>query len=201
MITGRINHYSFINEEGAMVDPANQKKGRGSYFLYGKFTDSWTFFMGVPENCKTAAVTAITDAKSVVTRDGSIYSLGTIAPEYKEFLEATKKGVLVVGNWNILGTRKRGYCLTGDTFPERKAISTARILYQEGNMLTIRRLITTPSGERIWNDPEHVFVCWNSMSHHAVTEIRRLGKVADIEYRDFERFAGLRCKPVLFEKT
>lgn len=189
-----IDNYSFLYEEGAMVDTTRKRKGR--IFLYGRRVDLWRGFTEM-ENSLTSDVIRFSDKGEVVTRGGAIYKLGIISPDYKDFLEVTEKGIPTIANWNIYGSKESGYCLTGDFFPERKAMGTAKIISQKGNILTIQRLVKIPTGESIWADPEQVFVCWNAMSHQVLAEIKKRGKVADI--RNFKKFNGIRCKPLLFE--
>ena len=175
-----------------MVDP--ERKRTGKFFLYARYTDSWAMFMGT-EYFVTSSIQERTEEGSVITKN-STYQLGTMALEYHEFLEATRKGMLAIGNWNIYGCKNR-YYLTGDVFPQKKALPTSKIVAQDGNYLTITRLVETPTGERVWEDPEKVFICWSSMSKHAQSELQSRGKVADIAYEKFEQFNGKTCKPIL----
>lgn len=193
-----INNYSFINEQGAMVNPVSKQKGK--FYLLGKYTESWIFFVGT-ETCLTSVVTKITNELLVVTQDGNEYRLGTISPDYRQFLEATKKGISAVSNWSIYGSKKYGYYLMADEFLEKKAIATSKIIAQKGNFLVIRKMAKTLSGENVWNDPELVFVCWDTASKNVVTQIKQNGMLADIKYSDFKMFNGSICKPNLFKET
>lgn len=189
-----INNYSFIDNHGAMINPRGKQK---KFYLYGQYTDSWSFFVET-EACLTASVTSVTD-ELVSTEDGKHYQLGTISKDYRDFLIATQNGIEAISNWNIYGSKKRGYYLLGDNFLAKKAIPTSKIISQERNFLIIKKMARTPSGENIWSDPERIFVCWSSPSKNALIQIKQNGRLADIKYSDFERFNGIICRPALFK--
>ena len=187
-----INNYSFLNEEKVMVDITKFQKGR--FYLFGKYTEEWARFMGT-DSCVTSDVLNITEEGEVVTKN-SIYNLGSISPDYQEFLEVSNKGISFAANWEIYGERKEfGYYLRADYYSkEQKSRITARIASQEGNFLTIQRLI----GKGNFAEKETVFVCWNTISPYAMSEIQTVGRVAsDIEYVYFQEFNGINCRPKL----
>lgn len=190
----RVDNYSFVNEEGAMVDIT--KKRRGRIFLTGRCIEHEKWFQSMYDFI-TSSVSEISEGGKVTTKY-NVYELGTISPDYQEFLEATRTGVLAIGNWNIYGSRTGSYCITGDIFPQRKSIEISKILHQEGNFLTIQQLKEEEPRKFSWSKPERVFVCWGSISRRAVEEIYKTGKVADLSFdTEFEKFNGKTCKPVL----
>ena len=196
-MTRTINNYSFLSKDipGAMVDTENPRI-KGKFYLAGRFTDWWATFMGT-EYCVTSDVKEISE-DGIVTPQNSQYQLGTISPDYEQYLNATRNGIQAVVNWNIYGGRDHGYYLTADLYPQRKSMGVAKIVSQEGNFLIIRRLTKIPDREIIWADEEKVFVCWTSMSKQAQNEILGREKIADdIPYAKMRNFCGVRCKPAL----
>lgn len=188
-----INNYSFLNEEGAMVDLMKKKRGERIY-LHGRIEDFLAWFMGNDE-WSTSSIIEITEEGEIITKH-SVYKLGNISPDYQEFLDVSANGILTIGNWNIFGSKERGYYLTADIFPQRKSVE-AKILSQNGNFLTIQRLVEIPVGGKAWEKPEQCWVCWSNMSAPAKKGIKRMGRVADIEYVNFEYFDNQICRPVL----
>lgn len=190
----RVDNYSFVNEEGAMVDIT--KKRRGRTFLTGRCIEHEKWFQGIYDFI-TSSVCEISEDGKVTTKH-NVYELGTISPDYQEFLEATRTGVLAIGNWNIYGSRTGSYYITGDIFQQRKSIEIAKIIHQEGNFLTIRQLKEKEPKKFSWSKSERVFVCWGSISRRAVEEINKTGKVADLSYdAEFEKFNEKICRPIL----
>jgi len=188
-----VNNYSFLDEKGIMVDLTNKKTER--YHLFGKNTDKWAKVLGT-EHCVTSSVHNVTEDGKVST-EYSMYQLGTISPDYQEFLESNKKGILYVANWSIYGD-KSGYYLRADIYPKKKFIAVAKIVSQNGNFLTIQRITPDSITKNVWKEPETIFVCWNVMSYEMISAIRNTGKVADdLYYDNFQEFNGKICRPIL----
>jgi len=190
-----IDDYSFMSQEilGAMVD-TNAPRRRGKICLSGIYVDYVSALLGTHDNIQVA-VKEIKDDGTIVTPN-YICQLGTINPDYEEYLRATRSGIQSVVNWNIYGSKERGYYLTADMYPQLKATGPSKIVSQEGNFLVIQRQKRIPSGELIWADEQKVFVCWSSISAQAQREIETRGKVADISYaKCFGIFNGNKCKP------
>ena len=188
-----VDNYSFVNEEGAMVDITKNKRGR--VFLKGK-SNEWSVAFPWMDEYVTSAVCKFTEEGEVITKYNH-YKLGTISPDYQEFLNVTRMGTLALGNWNIYGSRNGNYYLTGDIFPQKKSIEIAKIIHQEGNFLTIQQLVEERPGKLSWCKPERIFVCWCSVSRCVIQELDSRGKIADIPYQQFEKFNGTICKPIL----
>ena len=188
----RIDNYSFLTEEGAMIDIEKTRRPGQRLYVSGRYTDDWVaIFTG--EN-RTLSLVKQKHRNTLLTSCG-VCELGEPSTDYQEFLNATRNGIPAVANWNIFGSKER-YFLTADIFPQRKALGLSKVIYQEGNFLTIQRRVKLPSDESIWGDPEKIFVCWNSMSEPIQTELWRRGKIADIS--EYEAFNGLsRCRPKL----
>ena len=196
-MTRKINNYSFLSKDisGAMVDAENPCI-KGKFCLTGRFTESWAARMGT-DYCITSEVEKISE-DGIVTTKNAQYELGTISPDYQQYITATRNGIQAVVNWNIYGGQQYGYYLTADLYPQRKSLKVAKIISQEDNFLTIKKLVELPNKEIIWADEEKVFVCWSSMSKQARNEFLGRKMLADdILYEKLTSFCGINCKPIL----
>lgn len=188
-----VNNYSFLNDKGIMIDTTDKR--RENYHLFGQYEDEWARITG-SRYCVTSKVLDVSEDGKVVTKN-SMYQLGTISPDYQEFLEVSRRGMLYVANWSLYGD-KEGYFLRANMYPKRKFILAAKVIAQNGNFLTIQRIINDTKSKITWGKPEKIFVCWNAMSAETLENIEKTGKVAaDLEVDNFQEFNGKKCRPIL----
>lgn len=194
MYVRKVNNYYFVDKDGVMVDYEKARK-KEKLYLIGTFEDHVAAFMGT-KHCHSSFVENISKNGEVTTQN-TTYKLGGMSPDYQEFLEATRSGMRYLVDWTLYGD-ERQYYLTGKCLPKNKVITIAKIISQDGNYLLIQMDKKTSSDEIVWNKEERVFVCWNNMSKHTERKILDERKVAtDIFYEKFEKFVGIKCKPVL----
>ena len=188
-----VNNYSFLNEKGIMIDITDKRKEK--YHLFGQHTGDRARIIG-STYCDTSIVLEVSEFGKVVT-ENSMYQLGTISTDYQEFLEVSRNGMLYVTNWSLYGS-KGMYYIKANMYPKRQFILLARVISQNGNFLTIQRLIKDPIANITWGKPEKIFVCWNVMSDEMVENIKKTGKITeDLEFSNFQEFNGTICRPVL----
>ena len=195
-----VDDYSFhdASVKGAMVDFRKPQR-RGKIQVNGMCGDQLDGLLGLQEKV-TFFVDQITE-EGTVKVEKNTYQLGIINPDYEEYLLATRSGIQAVVNWNIYGSKESGYFLTADKYPQLKALRSAKIISQEGNFLVIQQLEKIPSGETVWSSEKRIFVCWESMSEHALREIQASGQLAGVDYNSqFDPFNGKKCRPKLFKE-
>ena len=187
-----VKNYCFLNDDGIMVDITSKRRER--HYLFGKYNDEWAKIMGT-EYCKTSTVIDVSEEGKVVTQN-SIYQLGTVSPDYNDFLEAIRKGIHYVAEWSIYECNGT-YYLRAHSYPNKKLMVIAKIIAQNGNFLTIQRLTQESISKNVWREPETIFVCWNTMSTEMSTKLQKEERVAGIEYTEFQEFNGINCRPNL----
>ena len=129
------------------------------------------------------------DQNTAKTKFDETYTLLEMHPDYSEYVEARKNNIPVIKTWLLSGNLRHGYILVGEdndnNFVEGKVIS------QENNYV---RLLNNKS------EIIQYFVNWRSCGDEKFKTAKRYKKdYLDFDLtEDFEFFAGLKCKPILF---
>ena len=109
------------------------------------------------------------------------YILGKKHPDYIAYLNAVKAGYPILREWELVGNRNLGYTIQAKL---QNKIIFVDIYYQDSNFIFDK-------------EGRGYFVDWFSWSKVYMEKIRKERKLLDIEYKNFEKFCGYKCRPRL----
>lgn len=178
----KIDNYSFVEYE-VVENWINPKDFDKSYMLVGFVTGRACFPDG--SYIHSSKVESIEDGV-VHTESGSMYELGEMSRDYRDFLESLKNGVPVIEEWDLEGSICQGYIIEGYSGGKR---IRGEIVDQDGSFI------------RLKGDDKKYFVVWRNIGANPKMILELSREYCDLTYPDdFDIVAGFRCRPKLFRK-
>lgn len=117
----------------------------------------------------------------IKTKDGWIYVLKDMDPDYKEYADAIENKVPIIDSWLIKGDLQDGYFMTGQD--QNGDFVCGNIISHERNFITLDNEI-------------RYFVLWRNYSTLSKEISFMTGKYLDMCIdEDFESCAGIMCRP------
>lgn len=169
---------------------------------------------------RTSTIASLND-KEAVTEKGEVYELDGMSPDYIEFLDAKKRGIDILNEWDVSLNKDvmietpslsdpdalkkvtdpdnlhTAYMFTGKSPSDSHVYG--EVVGQSGNYVTLKVAKLSKEKHDFVMEEKVYFVIWRSLSLEAQFSLGATGEVAGLEYKQwFEEAFHLKCRPKMF---